>query len=165
MTFVPSDVRVMAALAAILPAGTPIDPASVYIEEGIDVTTGSFPALILTIPDDERVEETLGGTGSNGWRHTVACMVIDRWETSSRTYEQLMQDTRAVLNTMVQNVSGNRSLSVTGVPNTQDGDNAIYAGQRIRRRIHAPNMTSDFGFPVINAYLLIDVWGMWEQYG
>jgi hypothetical protein len=167
--FVPSDARVLQALAAILPAGTHVDSSSVYIEKGLAALGGGFPALILTIPDDERLQVAFPST--YGWTHQVAALYLERWETSARTYEQVMAQIRADLDLMCQNVADNPTLhaTVTAPDGTvlTDVANAIEAGTRIRRFIDAPVKDSSnaaFGVYQITASLLIQVRGLFESY-
>ncbi len=167
--FLPSDSRVLQALAAVLPTNTRVKTDDVHIEKGLAVLGGGFPALVLTIPDDERLQTAFPST--YGWTHQVAALYLERWETSTRTYEQLMHDIRADLNVMCQNVADNPQLHATvTTPNgtvLSDVQNAIEAGTRIRRFIDAPvkdAQNAAFGFYQITASLLIQVRGIFEEY-
>lgn len=153
--FVPSDLRVMRALAVILPQGTNV--ATTAIDSGIAIATAALPAIEISIPDDERNQTALGS--EHGWTHQAVVSYYDSWVTSSRTYQELKAATRTALNVMCQNLGDNPRLVVDGA------SAGLVAGARIRRHIGPPqDMTNQYGFWLISAYLVVTVVGIYELY-
>lgn len=153
--FIPSDLRVMTALSTVLIKDTNIQ--TVGIDKGLIITTVPLPALVLSVPQDRRIQQAFGAI--HGWMHQVAAVYHDSWITSSRTYEQLMADTRATLNLMCQNLGENPCLTIDGT------NNAIEGGMEIDRRIDGPvDKTKEYGFWLLSAYLVITIRGLIEEY-
>ena len=112
-----SEQLVLDHLKILLPAGTTVAPQSVYLRQGITPQTALWPALMLSIPlaDDEQV--TLGGAGYGAFQTTHVCHVLylDRWESGSRSYEQIMADANDQVTQMLMNIRSNPALRVNNV--------------------------------------------------
>jgi hypothetical protein len=143
-----SDQTILEALATVLPAGTTIVSQSVFIRQGIGPDTASWPALTLNIPVSDDDEFVLGPTYQTV--HTCHALYLDRWESGTRTYEQIMADAAAQLTIMRNNLRGNPTLTVNGTPH-------CWEIRRVQRRMVGPLDKGQLGFPAIQAEMVIMV--------
>jgi hypothetical protein len=98
----------------------------------------------------------------------VLAVYLDLWNSSTRTYGQLLHEARTALNTMIANYSVNTTLVATYT--TEDGvtvtnqPNALEIRPRIRRHIDAPTDNGEYGFPLLTAWVRFDIQGLWERW-
>ena len=118
--------------------------ATVVVEDGVDFTSGSFPAMTITAPD---TMETLLSFRSSQETHMIHLDYFDRWEATTRTLEQIMTDARVVLETIKTTIRANRE--VTGV--------WLYAGLTMKTTVGTPIHDETLGFPVLQALVEVEV--------
>ena len=145
---------VMAALQAVLPAGTPVQQT--VIETELDLYGGGWPALLLACPRTQGKREA---TGRWAETHEVFVFYFDRWETSGRTAGQITADCRAALEQMKANVLANKMLTVNAVAN------ALVAGDEIDTEVLG--IAEEFQgkalpFPMVVGCLRVLVWDLWQ---
>jgi|GEM_PF-6150273 hypothetical protein len=150
-----SAAAILTALKTILPVGTPVASASVFIEAGPDANTATWPVLLLEIPLEKRKRTAIRAKASC---MTVVALYLDRWESGpgGRTVEQIKADARAALTQMVANLDANPQLLVAGTANCN------IAGDEIDVRIDGVIKDQLLGFPVIQGSLTIKVDDLWQ---
>ncbi len=110
----------LTAMASVLPTAA---IQQTLVEAALDTLSGATPALILFCP--ETVEEK-HATGKRREIHTVVALYLDRWDSNTRTAQELAADARANLGGMKANLRANRTLTVSGT------DHALSAGEHIK---------------------------------
>ena len=136
----------LTALQTIMPTGTPI--AEVLIQKGISGVTQVFPVLILNCPQVHRIRKA---NHAKQAIFTIHGLYLDRWETDTRTYEQILTDMQEALCTCADNVDSNPTLNL----------GPTIAGETIDIRIDSPVDTSQLGVPLVAGELVIEVRGTW----
>jgi hypothetical protein len=156
-----SSVSTMSALAAILPVNTKVAvPDSVHIQKGLAAVAGadSWPVLILHAPHRQRSRITLGPQGAYGWVHDIMALYLEKWESSTRPYEEILAGVDADLQTMCDNLSLNPNLVITSTQYGRDGadDLQVWLDGRVDYK--------ELGFPCIQGRLLVRLQDVWDQY-
>lgn len=133
-------------LATILPAGTPVQ--TVVIQKGLDTETAAFPALILNAPKVRRERKSIGAGGAvRQATFTIHGMYLDRWESSTRTLEQILADADTALHQMADNVERNPTL----------GYDSVQAGDEIDVDVDGPVQDPGLGFPLVTGSIVISI--------
>jgi hypothetical protein len=137
----------LAALATIMPVGTPV--VDVLIQKGLSSLAGTFPVLILNCP---LTEWTRKANHAKQNIFTIHGLYLDRWETDTRTFEQILADMSTALGTMGDNVNANYTLNMGPT---------VTAGEKGSIRINGPVDTRDIGVPLVSGEITIQVKGPW----
>lgn len=135
-----------AALQTILPVGTTV--ASTYVEKGVDTVNGSWPALVIQCPKTDHDVVAIGPT----YRATfhVKATYLDRWESSTRTFEQITADAKTAVFQMLRNVRATPTLGFIGTEATPQSSVEIAEG---------PVQVEGLGFPLVAAIIDIEILG------
>lgn len=146
-TYPDEPTEFLTALSSIMPAGTTVDPANVYVERGLRELDGGWPCLILQCPETEHAVEAI----TLVYRATfhVQCHYLDRWESSTRSFEQLLADAKTACYQMLRNVRAQPTLDYVGTEATPSA----------RVRVAAPVEVEGLGFPVVVGQIELDIRG------
>lgn len=136
----------LAALATIMPVGTPI--AAVLIQKGLGSLLDAFPVLILNCPRTQIERKANHGKRAI---FTVHGLYLDRWETGTRTFEQILADMSEALHTAADNINANPTL----------GLGPTIAGEMIDINVDSPVDTREMGVPMVAGEITINVRSPW----